>query len=164
MADSAPIDAGPAHQQGLLDMTRDFTIRWLGFMSLFVIGFGLFVASGAHPLTSGALGWATDLIFFPVDGGESLASSEGRLYAAITGGVMVGWGVMMWQLVTRLLSVEAHLVRTMLLSSAFAWYAVDSAGSLAAGAPLNVVANTVMLLAIVVPAWRIGRSPAPAVR
>jgi len=147
-----------------IDMQRDLTARWLGFMSLFVIAFGLLLALGAHPMTSAVTGWLTDLIFFPVDGREVLAAPDARLYAAICGGVMVGWGVTLWLVVTRLLPVDPGLARSMLLSGTVCWFVVDSAGSFAAGAPLNVAANTLMLLAIIVPAWGIGRSPLAVAR
>ncbi|MFY8032728.1 MAG: hypothetical protein ACOVO5_12920, partial [Devosia sp.] len=108
-------------------MQRDLTARWLGFMSLFVIAFGLLVALGAHPMTSAVTGWLTDLFFFPVDGREVLAASDARLYAAICGGVMVGWGVTLWLVVTRLLPVDPGLARSMLLSGTVCWFVVDSA-------------------------------------
>lgn len=138
-------------------MTRDFTQRWLGFMSLFVIGFGLFVALGAHPSTAGLMAWFADLIFWPLDGAEALAANEARLLAAISGGVMVGWGVMLWLVVTRLLPLDPGLARAMLVWGTLAWFLVDSSGSLAAGAPINVALNTVLMLGIVGPAWRIGQ-------
>jgi len=136
-------------------MTRDFTQRWLGFMSLFIIGFGLFVALGAHPSTAGVMAWFADLFFWPLDGAEALAGNEARLLAAISGGVTVGWGVMLWLVVTRLLPVDSGLARAMLVWGTLAWFIVDSSGSLAAGAPINVALNTVLMLGIVGPAWRI---------
>lgn len=138
-------------------MAPDFTTRWLSFMSLFVIGFGLLVALGAHTATAGLTAWLTDLIFFPLDGAETLVASEARLLAAISGGVMVGWGVTLWLVVTRLLPLNALLGRSMLLWGTLSWFIVDSVGSWAAGAPINVALNSVMMLGIVVPAWRIGR-------
>ena len=35
-----------------------------------------------------------------LDGAETLVASEARLLAAISGGVMVGWGVTLWLVVT----------------------------------------------------------------
>lgn len=138
-------------------MAPDFTTRWLSFMSLFVIGFGLLVALGAQTATAGLTAWLTDLIFFPLDGAETLVASEARLLAAISGGVMVGWGVTLWLVVTRLQPLNALLGRSMLLWGTLSWFVVDSVGSWAAGAPINVALNSVMMLGIVVPAWRIGR-------
>jgi hypothetical protein len=102
------------------------------------------------------MAWFADLIFWPLDGAEALAANEARLLAAISGGVMVGWGVMLWLVVTRLLPADPMLARTMLVWGMLAWFFVDSTGSLAAGAPINVALNTVLMLGIVVPAWRIG--------
>ena len=42
----------------------------------------------------------------------------------------------------------------MILTSVGIWFVLDSAGSIAAGAPLNVALNTVFLGLYAVPLWR----------
>lgn len=139
-------------------MTPAFTTTWLKLTSLFLVVFGLIVAFGAHPLTAAPATWLADLIAWPFDGSQSLAALESRLLAAISGGVMVGWGTMMWLVVNRLLAEDPGLTRLLLIESTLAWFLVDSTGSLVAGAPINVALNTVLMLAIVVPAWSLGGS------
>ena len=115
-------------------MTPAFTTTWLKLTSLFLVVFGLIVALGAHPLTAAPATWLADLIAWPFDGSQSLAAPETRLLAAISGGVMVGWGVMMWLVVDRLLPVDPRLARLLLIEATLAWFLVDSTGSFVAGA------------------------------
>ncbi|MDH4441032.1 MAG: hypothetical protein QE284_11665 [Rhizobium sp.] len=145
-------------------MTPAFTTTWLKLTSLFLIVFGLIVALGAHPLTATPVTWLADLIVWPFDGTQSLVAPETRLLAAISGGVMVGFGTMMWLVVSRLLATDPALTRLLLVEATLAWFLVDSTGSLVAGAPVNVALNTVLMLAIVVPAWGLGRRALPSPR
>jgi hypothetical protein len=116
-----------------------------------VVGFGILSVLGAYPATAEPLRVLIDLIFWPVDGMEDLSAPATRLICAIGGGLMVGWGLMLWQVVTRLYPRDPALARQMILTSVSAWFLVDSAGSLAAGAPLNALLNIGFLLAFVLP-------------
>jgi hypothetical protein len=69
---------------------------------------------------------------------------------------------MIWLVVDRLLPIEPALTRLLLMESTLAWFLVDSTGSYISGATVNVLLNTMLMLAIVVPAWRIGKLRLPA--
>ncbi len=73
---------------------------------------------------------------------------------AIGGGVMTGWGIMLWMLATRLYPREPALARQLIVTSIVAWFIVDSAGSILSGAPLNALFNVSFLLIFCVPLWR----------
>lgn len=64
---------------------------------------------------------------------------EARLGVAIYGGLMVGWGVMIYLLGRGASAPRAAAVGIV------AWWVVDSAGSIAVGFPLNVLLNTAFL-------------------
>ena len=101
--------------------------------------------------------WATavflaDLILWPIDGGQIL-TAESRLLSAILGGVMLGIGTTLVVLVARFYPRDPELVRTVILAGVWVWFVADSLGSLAAGAPLNVLLNAGFLLAFLIP-WR----------
>lgn len=145
-------------------MSPEFTSTWLKLNSLFVVLLGLLVALGAHPATALPATWLTDIVFWPFDGQQTLDHQVARALAAIGGGVMVGWGVMMWLVVDRLLPVDPRLARLLLIEATLAWFLVDSTGSFVAGATVNVLLNTVLMLAIVLPAWRLETGPVPAHR
>lgn len=128
--------------------------------SAVVVGVGAVVALAAHPATAGVTTFFVDLVFWPVDGQPSVAAPEARLLSAVSGGVMVGWGVMLWLVATRLLPADPPLAAALVRAGAVTWFAVDSLGSIAAGAPLNALLNVVFLLALVVPLVGIATRPA----
>jgi hypothetical protein len=137
-------------------MSQDFAQISLKATSLLVVLLGLLVAFGAHPATALPATWLADIVFWPFDGSQPLDAPAARVLAAISGGVMVGWGIMMWLVIDRLLPKEPQLTRMLLVESTLAWYLVDSTGSFMSGATVNVFLNTILMLAIVIPAWRIG--------
>jgi hypothetical protein len=119
--------------------------------SALVIGVGAVLALAALPATAGVTALLADLIFWPFDGQPGLNDPAARLLAAISGGVMVGWGVLLWLVATRVLPSDPLLGASLIRTSAIAWFAVDSFASALAGAPLNIVLNTVFLAAFLVP-------------
>lgn len=134
-------------------MTPHVTTRWLKLMSLFVILLGLLVAFGAHPATALPATWLSDIVFWPFDGAQTLEAPAARVLAAISGGVMAGWGAMMWLVLDRLMPADPALARLLIIEAILVWFVVDSAGSFAAGATVNVLLNTMLMLAFVIPAW-----------
>lgn len=145
-------------------MRNEFAPTWLKLTSLLVVLLGLLVALGAHPATALPATWLADLVFWPFDGRQGLDADAARVLVAIGGGVMVGWGVMMWLVIDRLHAVDPGLTRLLLIESTLAWFLVDSTGSFVSGAGVNVLLNTVLMLAIVLPAWRIGAQRLPAMQ
>jgi hypothetical protein len=141
-------------------MEKNATVFWLKAASAMVIGFGLAIAIAALPVTAEPMRLFTDLVFWPFDGAQSLAAPETRIYCAVCGGVMVGWGVMMWRISTSLYPKEPELARSLILASTFSWFVVDSAASIAAGAPFNAVLNIPFLLIIIAPVWRASHAAA----
>ncbi len=135
-------------------MSNQATVTWLKAASAVVIAFGLLMAPASIPAASGPTGLLVDLVFWPVNGAEGIPSPEMRLLCAITGGLLVGWGAMIWLVATRLYPREPALARGIILTSAGAWFIVDSVGSVAAGAPLNAALNVGFLLLFVLPLWR----------
>lgn len=138
-------------------MSQDFAALWLKITSLLIIALGLLVAFGAHPATALPATWLTDIVFWPFDGLQTLEAPAARVLAAISGGVMVGWGLMIWLVIDRLLPADPRLARLLVVESTLAWYLVDSTGSFVSGATVNVLLNTVLMLTIVMPAWRLGK-------
>jgi hypothetical protein len=116
-----------------------------------VLGSGALVAMGAHPVTAFPARLLSDLLFWPLDGLQTGLAGETRLLAAIGGGVMIGWGVLLWQLTGEMFDRAPEAVGRMIRTSVIAWFVVDSTGSFASGAWLNVVANLVFLGLFMVP-------------
>lgn len=117
------------------------TQTWLKAASAIVIGFGLLLAAGAWPPLAAPLVFLADLVIWPLDGLETLAAPETRVFMAISGGVMVGWGVTLWKLADHLMPEHLDAVRSITMTGLYSWFAVDSIGSIAADVPLNALAN-----------------------
>lgn len=129
-------------------------VRWLKIGSALTIGFGILVAAAATPLLSAPAAFLVDMIFFPVDGLQGVSGDEIRLVNAIAGGIMVGWGVMLWMVSTKLYPQDPVLGRQLILTSVGIWFVIDSTGSIIAGAPLNALFNVSFLLLFFVPVWK----------
>ena len=138
-------------------MSQETTILWLKTGSGLTIFFGLLIAAASIPAAAPPVEFLADLIFFPIDGAQSVIAPETRLMNAIGGGVMTGWGIMLWMLASRLYPREPALARQIIVTSIVAWFIVDSAGSVLSGAPLNALFNTSFLLIFCVPLWRAAR-------
>ncbi|MEM6497948.1 MAG: hypothetical protein AAGB04_24315 [Pseudomonadota bacterium] len=132
-------------------MQHQSTVVWLKIGAGLVIVFGLITALGAYPPTAGVLSFLVDMIKWPVDGSQSIANEEFRLLSAVSGGVMVGWGLMIWLIAERLYDREPQLSRLMIMVSVGAWFVVDSLASIMAGAALNAVLNISFLVLFFVP-------------
>lgn len=135
-------------------MHSQTTSKWLRAASALVVGFGVLIVLATYPATAGLTMFLIDFILWPIDGTQSGITSELRLVFAISGGVMVGWGIMLWLIATRLYPREPQLARSMILVSVGIWFVVDSAASIVAGAPLNALLNTSFLLMFGLPLWR----------
>jgi len=132
-------------------MTHEKRRLWLRAGSALVIASGALIGLGAHPATAELARLIADLLFWPLDGVQTGNAEETRLLAAIGGGVMIGWGLMLWQLAGEGMNRAPELSRRLIILSVLGWFLTDSAGSLAAGAPLNVLGNLVFLALFLVP-------------
>lgn len=130
-------------------MTREQ--RGLRFAAGVTMGFGLMTALAALPQLAAPTVMLADILIWPVDGAETGSLPEARLLYAIAGGVLTGWGWMIWLLAGEAMERQPELVRTVIRQSLLLWFAVDSTGSVLAGAPLNVLANGAFLALFLVP-------------
>ena len=134
--------------------TRAFHKFWLNISAIVIAGFGPFLFLGTMPAFNEPARWGLDLLAWPLDGFPSYESEEIWFLSALTGGFLLGWGVMVWCLKTWIYDVEPEGVRKALLVSALSWFVLDSAGSITSGNWPNAVWNILVLLLIVGPMWR----------
>jgi hypothetical protein len=127
---------------------------------LTLIGFGLLSALSASLPLSAPMGAVLDAVFWPIDGAQGAEASETRLLMGILGGITLGWGLTIWQLAGEPLARMPGLIRPILRNGVVAWFLLDSAGSLLAGAPLNVVANAIFAAMFLIPLARGARAAA----
>lgn len=133
-------------------------ILWLKIASDILIVFGLLTALASIAAMAAPTSFLVDMIFWPVDGGQTVSSETEHLLAAITGGLTTGLGVLLYLLTTRLMPVDPHLTRFLMSMALGSWFIVDSAGSSAAGAALNVLFNAIFLVLFLIPLWLPGKA------
>ncbi|MEM8688380.1 MAG: hypothetical protein AAGF81_13695 [Pseudomonadota bacterium] len=138
-------------------MPNSRTIMVLKGGAVVLILFGILAAAGAMPALSAPTLLLLDLAFWPLDGAQSLAAPETRLLCAVGGGVLVGWGALLFLLADQIGSTDPALVRKFVIVSIGSWFVVDSLGSVAAGAPMNALFNVGFLLLFLIPVWNTER-------
>lgn len=129
--------------------------RQLKASSVGTILFALMISLGSHPSTDLLYRWFSDFIFLPIGDPVSELTEEARLLAAILGGIMTGFAIFVWMLTDALIDENPLLLRKIIMTVMAVWFVVDGTGSFAAGAWVNVIANTGFLAMFVVPAWRL---------
>ena len=139
-------------------MQAQTRILWLKIASDILIIFGLLTALASVIAMAAPTSFLVDLIFWPVDGGQGISSESSRLFAAVAGGLTTALGVLFYLLTTRLMTVDPHLTRLLMSAGLGSWFIVDSLGSFAAGAPLNVLFNAVFAILFLIPLWLPGSS------
>jgi hypothetical protein len=135
-------------------MPHAFHKFWLK-ISAIVIGIGgPIFAFGSMPETAEPARLILDILSWPVDGAQTYAHPDTRFLSALTGGFLMGWGVMVWCLQAWVYDFAPDSVRKTVLAGAMAWFLTDSAGSIASGNASNAAFNVIVLLLVVGPMWR----------
>ncbi len=146
-------------------MNVSTAIVWLKAASaVLLVAFGAMFALAAFPLAAAPALFFVDMLFWPIDGAQSLAARETRILAAIGGGITAGWGVLVWQVAHHVMPRDPQTARRILLTSLFTWFALDSVCSVLAGVPLNAGANVIFLAVFLWPLLRMehGAAAVPA--
>ena len=140
-------------------MTHSFHKLWLKITAVIVGSFGPVFFLGTMAKTLEPARWSLDLLSWPLDGATTYASPDTRFLSALTGGFLLGWGVMIWCLSTWVYDLAPEPTRKTVLTSVLAWFCLDSAGSIASGNPSNAAFNVIILLLAVGPLWRPAKGP-----
>lgn len=130
---------------------------WLKITAIIVGSFGpvFFLGTMAPTLEPARL--TLDILSWPVDGATVYESPDTRFLSAITGGFLLGWGVMIWCLSSWVYDAAPERVRRAVLTGLVGWFLLDSAGSIASGNPSNAFFNVLVLIVAVGPLWRPAR-------
>lgn len=138
-------------------MSRKLHKAWLKVTAVIVGSFGpvFFLGTMAPTLEPARL--TLDILSWPIDGATTYAAPDTRFLSAVTGGFLLGWGVMIWCLSAWVYDAAPEAVRRTVLASVLSWFVLDSAGSIASGNPSNAVFNVAVLLLAVGPLWRPAR-------
>ena len=135
-------------------MTQKIHKFWLKITAIVVGSFGPIFFLGTMPATSEPARWTLDLLSLPLDGIQNYDAATTRFLSALTGGFLLGWGVMIWCLSAWVYDKAPEAVRKTVVSGVLAWFVLDSAGSIASGNTSNALFNVVVLFIAVGPLWR----------
>ena len=128
--------------------------KWLKVTAVVVGSFGPVFALGSMAATSEPARLTLDILSWPLDGATTYASPDTRFLSALTGGFLLGWGVLIWRLSSDIYDAAPEAVRRTVLASLLSWFVLDSAGSIASGNVSNALFNVLVLLLGVGPLWR----------
>ena len=132
-------------------MSIDSRIRWLKFAAAVTVATGLTIAVAAVPVLAAPAEMLVALVVPGADAVHPLGTPTARTLAAVSGGVLVGWGVVLWMIADSILGTNPRLASRLVVASIVSWFAVDSAMSIAAGAWPNVILNCGFLVLFLPP-------------
>lgn len=138
-------------------MTHSFHRFWLKVAAVSIGSFGPIFFLGSMESTAELARLTLDLLSWPVDQEQSFSAPTTRFLSALTGGFLLGWGVMVWCLSAAVYDAEPEGVRKAVLIGILAWFLLDSSGSIASGNVSNAYFNIIVLLVLVGPMWRPAR-------
>ena len=134
--------------------TQQFHKFWLKVTAIVVASFGPVFFLGTMAATLEPTRLTLDLLSWPIDGATTYASPDTRFLSALTGGFLMGWGVMIWLLSIWVYDKAPEAVRKTVLIGILTWFVFDSSGSIASGNASNALFNVLVLLLAVGPLWR----------
>jgi biotin transporter BioY len=126
---------------------------WLKVTAFVVGSFGPIFFLGTMTATMEPARLTLDLLSFPIDGATTYQSPDTRFLSALTGGFLLGWGVMIWFLSVWVYDKAPEEVRKTVLIGVLSWFILDSSGSIASGNVSNAFFNVIVLLIAVGPLW-----------
>ena len=132
-------------------MSLQSSITGLKVACFVTIGFGVLMSFSLFTPAMAITEYLFDFVFFPIDGIQSVSTDAGRLLLAISGGIMAGWGVMIFLLATKFYPTNPMVGRAVILPGILVWFLADSLGSIVVGAWVNAILNTGLLALFIIP-------------
>lgn len=134
-------------------MTHKFHKFWLKITAIVVGSFGPVFFLGTMLSTSEPARWTLDVLSWPIDNIQNYEAATTRFLSALTGGFLLGWGVMIWCLSSMVYDKSPDFVRKSVVIGLLSWFVLDSLGSIASGNAINALFNVIVLLIAVGPLW-----------
>jgi hypothetical protein len=128
--------------------------NWLIVTAVVIGSFGPVFALGTRASTSGPARWTLDLLNGPGGVPHTYDGATTRFLTALTGGFLLGWGVMVFGLRQWVYDLAPDGVRKAVVTGVCSWFVLDSVGSIASGNAFNVIYIVIVLLTAVGPMWR----------
>ena len=112
-----------------------------------ILVFALLIGPGLLMITAPATGLGSltemflDLAHQPYEGSQPITGKSAHLLNAILGGILVGFGVMIWVVAEHVLRKDFALGQRLIFIPLMCWFITDSLGSILSGAWFNGVLN-----------------------
>lgn len=135
-------------------MTQKFHKFWLKITAIVIASFGPVFILGTMPSTVEPARFTLDFLSWPIDGIQNYNEPTTRFLSALTGGFLMGWGVMVWCLSAWVYDKAPEPVRKTVILGLLFWFVFDSSGSIASGNASNAMFNILVLLLAAGPLWR----------
>jgi hypothetical protein len=133
--------------------TKQLHKTWLIVTAIVVGSFGPVFSLATRQSTSFPARWTLNLLNGPGGGAASFATNTPRFLTAVTGGFLLGWGVMIFCLRAWVYDDAPEGVRRVIVASLVSWFLLDSIGSIASGNAWNAAFNVVVLATAIGPLW-----------
>lgn len=134
-------------------MTQKFHKFWLKITAIVIGSFSPVFFLGTMLSTSEPARLTLDLLSLPLDGIQNYNEPTTRFLSALTGGFLLGWGVMVWFLSTWVYDKAPEQVRKTVMVGLLSWFILDSSGSIASGNSSNAIINILVLIIAAGPLW-----------
>lgn len=131
---------------------------YLKVSAFLVMSFGPIFFLGTMEQFREPIRLSADFLSWPIDGAQTYSDPDTIFIGALTGGFLLGWGVLIWVLSGDAFDAAPEAVRKAVVTGFLAWFLLDSAGSIISGHASNAVFNIFVLLAFVGPLWRPART------
>lgn len=134
-------------------MTLQTHKQWLRVSSIAISAYAFFFFLGSIKGFQKPIELILDLSNWPLNGLENYEAPTSIFLSAILGGVLFGWGVLIW-ILSSIYEKEPEKIRKAVLTSLISWFVVDSIGCIISHNMSNTITNIGLLLVLVGPLWK----------
>ena len=133
-------------------MTHTTRTNTLKLASLGLIGFGVLNFLVLFPALQPVMGWFLDLAYWtPFGSDHQIIAPASQLWSAISGGLLAGWGTMLYMVSAQIYDKDPSLGSRILLTAIAVWFVINTSVSILVGASFNAVLNFGFLLMFEIP-------------
>jgi len=134
-------------------MTHKMHKIWLKITAISIIAYAILFFFGTIKQMNKAIEVVLDISSWPFDGLQNYDANSTVFLSALLGGILFGWGILIWLLSSRIYDLAPGTTRKIVLISLISWFVIDGLGSIFSGNFNNVIANVFLLLVLVGPLW-----------
>ena len=134
-------------------MTNKIHKLWLKITAVSIILYSILFFLGTIQEMNEAVQLVLDISSWPIDKAQNYNENSTVFLSALLGGVLFGWGILIWFLSSKIYDIVPEKTRKIVLFSLLSWFIIDSLGSLFSGNSNNLIANIFLLIVLVGPLW-----------